>query len=224
MTAPNTDSDHGSEHGSKHISGHSSGHGPSKVPEPPAPSWLRRTDLRVELLIGLALVAVSAVLGLLMGLLWHLVAPKVPLYADSTAIYLLDPEGEQAIAADMYFAMIGIVIGAALGALAYRQSRGRGGGVSVPVGLTAGGLLGGYIAMRLGVALGPGKNIVATAKSVALGKTFYAPLALTAKGVLLAWPAAALLALVILTSLFTPRPATPGLELGTPLQDRSDTP
>ncbi|MBC3841970.1 hypothetical protein GXW82_22585 [Streptacidiphilus sp. 4-A2] len=33
-------------------------------------------------------------------------------------------------------------------------------------GLALGGLLGGYLAWKLGVALGPGSNIIATAKSV----------------------------------------------------------
>jgi hypothetical protein len=174
--------------------------------EAPARPRLSARALRTELLIGLALVAGSALLGLAMGLVWHWVAPRVPLYADSSDIYLLDPEGEQSIAADMYFAIIGLVCGLITGGLAYWRSRAREGGVGVAVGLALGGLLGGYIAWKLGVSLGPSGNIVATAKSVPLGRTFYGPLALTAKGVLLAWPAAALLALVSLTGLFTPKP------------------
>ena len=192
---------------------------------PPAPAR-RRVDLRAlrtELLIGTALVAGSALLGLLMGLIWHLVAPRVPLYADSQDIYLLNPEGEQSIAADMYFAIIGVVCGLALGGLAYWRSRAREGGLGVALGLALGGLLGGYIAWKLGVALGPSGNIVATAKSVPLGRTFYGPLALTAKSVLLAWPAAALIALVALTGLLTPKPPTAQPVLwGPPAQSPDD--
>ncbi|WP_182442638.1 hypothetical protein [Streptacidiphilus sp. PB12-B1b] len=187
MTAPNTD--------------------PETETEAPRRARPSARALRTELLVGLALVAGSALLGLVMGLVWHWVAPKVPLYADSSDIYLLDPEGEQSISADLYFAGIGLVCGLLTGGLAYWRSRARQGGIAVAVGLALGGLAGGYVAWKLGVALGPSGNIVATAKSVPLGRTFYGPLALTAKGVLLAWPAASLLALVALTGLFTPKPA-----------------
>ena len=172
-----------------------------------APGPSRARALRTELLIGAALLAGSALLGLLMGVVWHWVAPRVPLYADSQDIYLLNPEGEQSIASDVYFSVIGVVCGLVAAGLAYWRSRAREGGLGVVFGLVLGGLLGSYIAWKLGVALGPSGNIVATAKSVPLGRTFYGPLALTAKGVLLAWPAAALLALVSLTGLFTPKPA-----------------
>ncbi|MBC3841969.1 hypothetical protein GXW82_22580 [Streptacidiphilus sp. 4-A2] len=109
MTAPDTD--------------------PDTAPEAPEPPRSRALILRTELLIGLSLLAGSALLGLLMGLIWHWVAPQVPLYADSNAIYLLNPEGEQSISADMYFAIIGLIIGAVVGGLAYWRSRAREGGL-----------------------------------------------------------------------------------------------
>jgi hypothetical protein len=180
---------------------------PETAPDALEPT--RARTLRTELLIGAALLAGSALLGLLMGLVWHWVAPRVPLYADSQDIYLLNPEGEQSIATDMYFAIIGVVCGLVTGGLAYWRSRAREGGLGVAFGLVLGGLLGGWIAWQLGVALGPSGNIVATAKSVPLGRTFYGPLALTAKGVLLAWPAASLIVLLALSSLFTPKPTEP---------------
>ncbi|QMU68583.1 hypothetical protein [Streptacidiphilus sp. P02-A3a] len=190
---------------------------PETAPE--AHQRSRSYALRTELLIGAALLAGSALLGLLMGLIWHWVAPTVPLYADSQAIYLLNPEGEQSIAADMYFGVIGLVCGLVTGGLAYWRSRAREGGLGVVLGLALGGLLGGYLAWKLGVALGPSSNIFATAKSVPLGRTFHGPLALTAKAVLLAWPAAALLALVALTGLFTPKPVTEVTLWGPPTAD-----
>lgn len=193
---------------------------PETAPE--APERPRAAALWPELLIGATLLAGSALLGLLMGLIWHWVAPKVPLYADSQAIYLLNPEGEQSIAADMYFGVIGLVCGLITGGLAYWRSRAREGGLGVAFGLALGGLLGGYIAWKLGVALGPGSNIIATAKAVPLGRTFYGPLALTAKAVLLAWPAAALLALVALTGMFTPKQATEVTLWGPPTADAPD--
>jgi len=195
---------------------------PETAPEAPEPK--RAHTWRTELLIGAALLAGSALLGLLMGLIWHWVAPRVPLYADSSDIYLLNPEGEQSIAADMYFAVIGVVCGLVTGGLAYWRSRSRDGGLGVAFGLALGGLLGGWIAWQLGVALGPSGNIVATAKSVPLGRTFYGPLALTAKGVLLAWPAAAVLALVALTGLFTPKPTAPIASWGPAAPSPTDSP
>jgi len=191
--------------------------------DPTGPS--RARTVVTELLIGAALLAGSALLGLLMGLIWHWVAPRVPLYADSQDIYLLNPEGEQSIATDMYFAIIGVVCGLVTGGLAYWRSRAREGGLGVSFGLVLGGLLGGYIAWRLGVHLGPTGNIIATAKSVPLGRTFYGPTVLTAKGVLLAWPAAALLVLVALTALFTPKPAAaPTVLWGPPTLPPPDAP
>ncbi|WP_370078980.1 hypothetical protein [Streptacidiphilus sp. MAP12-16] len=190
---------------------------------PPLPARPPR-NLRAELVIAAALVAGSALLGVLMGALWHWLAPRVPLYADTSAVYLKDPEGEQAVGADGTFALIGLGIGLLAGAAAYWTTRARQGGITVAVGLTAGGLLGGYVAVKLGAALGPGSDVVALARSVPTGQTFYGPLKLTAQGVLVAWPIAALAVLVGLTALFTPRPAPAPAHEETPPQDGPDTP
>ncbi|MFC1403820.1 MULTISPECIES: hypothetical protein [Streptacidiphilus] len=197
---------------------------PPEYPPVPAPAGKPQRSVRTEALIAVLLLAGSALLGVLAGFLWHWLAPKVPLYADSSAVYLKDPEGEQAIGADGTFAIIGGCAGLLAGAVAYWLSRRRQGGVTVALGLVAGGLLGGYIAMKLGTALGPGGNVIATAKSVPTGSTFYGPLKLTAKGVLLTWPAAAMVVLIGLTALFTPKPQAPPVVWQTPAQDRPDTP
>jgi hypothetical protein len=59
---------------------------------------------------------------------------------------------------------------------------------------------------------------------VPTGSTFYGPLKLTAKGVLLTWPAAAMVVLIGLTALFTPKPQAPPVVWQTPAQDGPDTP
>lgn len=181
----------------------------------PAPARAPR-KLRDELLLGLLMLAGCALLGLLVGLLWHWLAPQVPLYADSTAVYLKDPEGEQAIGADGTLALLGAGFGLLAGAVAYLATRARRGGITVAVCLAGGGLLGGYVAMRLGVALGPGSNVIALAKAVPAGHTFYGPLKLTGKGMLLVWPAASLLTLIALTALFTPKPESVPVQWPTP--------
>ncbi|MEZ0093084.1 hypothetical protein [Streptacidiphilus sp. EB129] len=177
--------------------------GPDALPTGPVRAPV---ELRANLVIICALLVGSAVLGVLMGAVWHWLAPKVPLYADTSAVYLKDPEGEQAIGADGTFALIGLGFGLVAGALAYWRTRARQGGVTVAVGLALGGLLGAYIAAKVGTALGPTGDVVAAARAVPTGQTFYGPLKLTAQGVLTAWPIAALAVLMGLTALFTPKP------------------
>ncbi|WP_042383678.1 hypothetical protein [Streptacidiphilus melanogenes] len=189
---------------------------PSAPPAPPGdgPHWEApddaadaarpRPDHRREILIGLALVVGSAVAGLLFGLLWHAVAPRVPLYSDGTAVYLRDPEGEQQIAADGYFALIGGCFGILAAALAYVLTRRRGAGLAVPIGLTLGGLAAGWVAWQLAVNMGQ-QDLLKLAASVPTNKDFSRPLALGAKTAIVAWPMAALLTFLAATALFTPK-------------------
>ncbi|MFD0330973.1 hypothetical protein ACFQZC_29305 [Streptacidiphilus monticola] len=145
-----------------------------------------------------------------MGALWHWCAPRVPVYADSSAVYLRDPEGEQQIAADGWFGGLGLLFGAVCGALGYVLTRRRDGGAGVVFGLALGGLAGAWVAWQFGVSLSGGnESLLALAKSVPAGQTFYRPLALSAKGVLLAWPVAALALLMLCTALFTPKAQQP---------------
>lgn len=159
-----------------------------------------------EVALGAALVLGSGLLGLLMGLLWHAIAPRVPLYADTTAVYPRDPEGEQAIGADMTFAMLGAGWGLLVAVVAYLLTRARAGGVAVPVGLALGGGLGGWLAMLVGQDESSNAVLLALAKSVPTGTTFDAPLQLGGKLVLLAWPMVALLVLITLIGLFSSHP------------------
>jgi hypothetical protein len=188
-------------------------HPPSAPPVPPGadPQWAvptdaarPRADLVREILIGLALVVGSAVAGLLFGLLWHAVAPRVPLYSDGTAVYLRDPEGEQQIAADGWFALIGGCFGVAAAVLAYLLTRRRGAGLAVPVGLALGGLAAGWVAWQLALHTGQ-HDILKLAASVPKNTDFARPLALGAKTALVAWPMAALLTFLAATALFTPK-------------------
>ncbi|MFC1412372.1 hypothetical protein ACEZCY_07790 [Streptacidiphilus sp. N1-12] len=182
---------------------------PPPEPEPKAKERTLR-GLGRELVLALLLLAGCALLGLLMGVLWHWLAPKVPLHADATAVYLNDPEGEQAIGADGTFGLLGAGFGLLTGAAAYLATRARQGGISVAVGLGAGGLLGAYLAWggrQSAAAYQAG--VLKVAKSVPTGHTFYGPLQLTTKAVVLIWPILALLTLIALTAAFSPRPTPP---------------
>ncbi|GAA3067761.1 hypothetical protein GCM10020000_60170 [Streptomyces olivoverticillatus] len=151
-------------------------------------------------------VAVAAA-GVLLGLLWAWLAPRVPLISDGKAVYLKNTEGEQAIGADGWFAILGLAFGA-LSAGAVFLLR-RSGGIALVVALAAGSLAASVIGWRLGIRLGPTSDVVAHAKAVGQGVVFDAPLRIGAKGVLLAWPLAAMAVHLGLTALFGPRDPEP---------------
>lgn len=157
---------------------------------------LLRRELRDAALWGLAV----AVAGVVLGLLWLWLAPRVPLVNDGRAVYLKDPEGEEAMGADGTFVLLGLAFGVVSGLVVFLFRRS--GGVGLVVGLAVGGLLGSVLAWRLGVWLGPDTDLVAAAKAAGKGATFDGPLKLQAKGALLAWPLLAVGMHLLLTALF----------------------
>ncbi|MER5541931.1 AAA family ATPase [Streptomyces sp. NPDC002589] len=168
-----------------------------------------KTELREAAVITVAV----ALGGVLLGLLWWWLAPHVPLVGDQVdknwVVYLKDSEGEQAIGVDGTFTLLGLAFGV-VSAVAVFLLRRRG-GVPVVVALGLGALLGSVLAWRLGVWLGPESDVLAHAKAVGKGVAFSAPLKLSAKGALLAWPLGALVVHLGLTALFGPRDPEPEL-------------
>lgn len=148
-----------------------------------------------------------AVSGLLLGLLWMWLAPRVPLIADENVVYLKDTEGEQAIGIDGTFTLLALAFGAVSAVVVFLVRRR--GGIPLVVGLALGGLLGALLGWRAGVWMGPTQDVVAHAREVGKGVVFDAPLELKAKGVLLAWPVAAMAVHLALTALFGPRDPDP---------------
>jgi hypothetical protein len=171
-----------------------------------------KTELR-EAAVTTVAVALG---GVLLGLLWLWLAPRVPLTAEVTGnswvVYLKDSEGEQAIGVDGTFTLLALAFGV-VSAVAVFLLRRRG-GVPLVVALCVGGLLGSLLAWRLGVWLGPEQDVIAHAKAVGKGVTFSAPLKLSARGALLAWPLAALVVHLGVTALFGPRDPEPYGEPG----------
>ncbi|MFG3201783.1 AAA family ATPase [Streptomyces sp. NPDC048192] len=166
-----------------------------------------KTELREAAVITVAV----ALGGVLLGLLWWWLAPHVPLVGDqsggSWVVYLKDSEGEQAVGVDGTFTLLGLGFGLVSAVLVFLLRRR--GGVPLVVALGLGALLGSLLAWRLGVWLGPTTDVLAHAKQVGKGVTFSAPLKLSAKAALLAWPLAALLVHLGLTALFGPRDPEP---------------
>ncbi|MEU3944938.1 AAA family ATPase [Streptomyces sp. NPDC029526] len=168
-----------------------------------------KTELREA-----AVAAVAVALGgVLLGVLWWWLAPRVPLVGDAVdgnwVVYVKETEGEQAVGVDGTFTLLALALGA-VSALAVFLIR-RHGGVPLVVALAVGGLLGSVLAWRLGVWLGPPQDVIAEARRVGEGATFDAPMKLGAKGALLAWPLAALVLHLGLTALFGPRDPEPHL-------------
>ncbi|MBH1936280.1 hypothetical protein I5Q34_18700 [Streptomyces sp. AV19] len=159
--------------------------------------------MRAELPSAAVVAAVVTVTGVLLGFLWLWLAPRVPLISDGRAVFLRSSEGEQAIGADGTFALLGLGFGAVAAAVVFLLRRA--GGVGVVTGLAVGGLLGSLVAWRLGIWLGPTSDVVSHARAVGKGVVFDAPLRLGAKGMLLAFPMAAMAVHLVLTALFGPR-------------------
>ncbi|MER6912918.1 DUF2567 domain-containing protein [Streptomyces sp. NPDC000594] len=179
------------------------------VPPPEDPSAVRAegaAEVRTGLLVLLAVTAA----GVALGLLWLWLAPRVPLVSDGEAVFLRNSEGEEAVGADGVFALLALGFGV-LSAAAVFLFR-RHGGVVLVAALALGGILGSVVAWRLGVFLGPEQDVAAHARQVGRGVVFDAPLELTAKGMLIAWPLAAMLTHLGLTAAFGPRDPEPWAE------------
>jgi hypothetical protein len=148
----------------------------------------------------LAAVAVCLSLGLLLGVAWWLVAPTPLVVVRDGAAFLANPESSAFIAADGWFAVLGILAGLLSADLVFRPYRQRG-----VAALIAGGVLASVVAWRLGHLLGP-DELAARAGAAADGMTIEGPLQLRALGVLLAWPIAAVSVFLSLLVGFEPRP------------------
>ncbi|MCF6525686.1 ABC transporter permease [Streptomyces sp. JJ36] len=163
--------------------------------------WKR--EARDAALTGLGV----ALLGVVLGLLWLWLAPRVPLISDGEAVYLKRPEGEEAIGADGTFVLLGLGLGAVAGAVAFLVRRNP--GVGPALGLALGGLAGSLLAWWLGTSFGPTDDLAAHAREVGEGNVFDGPLELHAKGALLALPFAAVGVHLACTALFGKRDAAP---------------
>ena len=144
-----------------------------------------RRDLHSAVLAG----ALSGVLGLVVGVLWRLAVP-LPVLQNEGGVALPVGGTETAVAADGWFAVLagvaGVVVAVALVALVRR------GRLGVLVGLVAGGVLGAVVAWRTGVLLGP-PSVAESLSTVPAGDRFDGPLEISAPGVMLAWPTAAVI-------------------------------
>lgn len=164
------------------------------------PPPLYTVEPQEELRDAALAVLVLTVLGAVLGLLWLWLAPRVPLISNGSAVFLQNPEGEEAIGAEGTFVLLSLALGALAGAGVFWLRRR--GGVGLVVGIALGGFLGALLAWRFGVWFGPTGDLVAHAREAGKGEVFDAPLKLEAKGVLCVFPFAALLVHLLVMAIF----------------------
>ncbi|MFD9307175.1 hypothetical protein ACFWCB_31665 [Streptomyces sp. NPDC060048] len=185
------------------------GQPPLPLPPPfPAPSpepVVSPTDVRD----GAAVTLVVGVAGVLLGVLWAWLAPRVQYVSNGEAVFLRNTESEARIGADGTFFLLSAGLGvlSAVAAFLWRRA----GGVAQVVGLVVGSVFASLVGWRVGLWLGPSSDLAAVARRVGKGVPFDAPLELLAHGTLLVWPMAAVIVHLALTALWGPRDPAPAL-------------
>jgi hypothetical protein len=135
--------------------------------------------------------------GLPVAVVWWLIAPLPRLVVRADGVFFAQAGGEDAVAADGWFAICTATAGLVAALLVF--ARARRARVGALVGLAVGGLLGAIVTWRVGVLLGPG-DALDSAKGLAAGTRLDGPLKLSALGVLFAWPIAAVVSYFALTA------------------------
>lgn len=179
---------------------------PPSPPEKPGPAAAAITpeDIRDGAVVALAV----AVAGLLLGLLWMWLAPRVQYVSNGEAVFLRNSESEARIAADGTFFLLAVGLGvlSAVGTFLWRRA----GGVPLVIGLAVGSCFAALAGWRFGLWLGASStDLAAAAAAAGKGVPFDAPLELMAHGALLAWPMTAVLLHLGFTALWTPRDPEP---------------
>lgn len=178
---------------------------PSLPPEKPGGSSGAVTpeDVRDAAVVALAI----GVAGLLLGLLWVWLAPRVQYVSNGESVFLRNSESEARIASDGTFFLLSVGLGvlSAVGTFLWRRR----GGVPLVIGLAVGSGFAALVGWRFGLWLGPSPDLVAAAAKAGKGVPFDAPLQLLAHGALLAWPMTAVLLHLGLTALWSPRDPEP---------------
>jgi hypothetical protein len=157
--------------------------------------------MRQRKLIGpVVAIAASAVLGLVAGVIWNVVAPRaVLLEVSAGAAQVVNAETRAFIGADGWFCVIAAIAGLLTGIVGYRLGiarRGGAGRTAVAVGLIIGSVAGGYLMLWLGQQIGQ-SGYQHQLADAAVGTTFNSSLELGAKSALAFWPLLTSLVIVL---------------------------
>ena len=169
---------------------------------------MTRPTARSSAVWSVALLAGSAALGLLGGLIWGEVAPRVLLQEVSAGTAeIVNTETRAFFGADVWFSGIAVVAGLLTGVLGYRLAVAPRDGTaraSVVLALILGAVAGGFTMMWAGGQIGLA-SFNRQLESSPAGTLFSASLSLGAKSALALWPL--LTALVLLIAEWGTRPA-----------------
>ncbi|GAA0923619.1 hypothetical protein GCM10009560_23600 [Nonomuraea longicatena] len=144
-------------------------------------------------------VLILAALGVLAGLLWSHLSPRAPYTVAGTETVLADPSTQALIAADGWFAVVTGGLGLASGLAVWLLNR-REGQLEALLGLCVGGALAAFLAYWAGSTFTLGVVTVEAAAQPGL-KVVPGSLDLTARGVLVSWPLAAVFVFGLLEGL-----------------------
>ncbi|MEV6955097.1 DUF2567 domain-containing protein [Streptomyces sp. NPDC051183] len=175
---------------------------PSPLP-PESDAAITPADIRD----GAAVALTVGVAGVLLGMLWAWLAPRVQYVSNGEAVFLRNTESEARIGSDGTFLLLSAGLGVLSAVLVFLWRRR--GGVPLVIGLVVGSCFASLVGWRLGLWLGPTSDLVEAAKRAGKGVPFDAPLELLAHGVLLGWPMVAVVVHLGLTALWGPRDPEP---------------
>ena len=147
--------------------------------------------------VTVEVVVSSLLVGLVVGVVWPLVAPEVIVEVSDGNTALFPLQARHLFDVDAWFAILGACAGAVLTLVMFTRHRHL--PVTALIGLVAGGVLGSLVAWRLGALLGPGA-LAPRVDEATDGAKLVIPLDLEATGVLLVWPAVAVMIVLILTT------------------------
>jgi len=148
--------------------------------------------------VTVELVVTSLLLGLVVGVVWRLVAPEVMVEVSDGNTALFPLQARRLFDVDAWFAILGACAGAVLTLVMFTRHRHL--PVTALTGLVAGGVFGSLVAWRLGALLGPGA-LAPRVEDAADEAQLALPLDLEATGVLLVWPVVAVGIVLVLTAL-----------------------
>jgi len=151
-----------------------------------------------------AVTAALVLLGAPVGLIWARVSPRIAVSFSAQGPSLDHPESSEFFAADGTFLIVLLLAGLVSGALVWRFTRGH--GVGVPVGLAAGGLLGGLVARSVGERVVVDSRLVQTCRQAACD-IYDGTLQVRSPGLIAVWAVVALVVLVALTAILDAEPA-----------------
>jgi hypothetical protein len=148
--------------------------------------------------VTIELLVTSLLVGLVVGVVWRLVAPEVMVEVSDGNTALVPLQARHLFDVDAWFAILGACAGAVFTLVMFTRHRHL--PVTALTGLVAGGVLGSLVAWRLGALLRPGA-LAPRADDATDGVQLALPLDLEATGVLLVWPVVAVGIVLVLTAL-----------------------